>query len=155
MNTLVVPALDREVEPLPPAGTITYRGLVYPWHCDHMGHMNVMWYTSKFDEAAWSFLSQLGITSAYLREQDRRMAAVELNFTYRQELFAGELVTIASAMVGVGGRSLRFSHTMYKEGSSEPVAICTGVGVHLDARTRAACPLPHDIAQRAHRLIGA
>ena len=20
----------------------TYRGAVYPWHCDHMGHMNVM-----------------------------------------------------------------------------------------------------------------
>ena len=21
---------------------ITYRGMVYPWHCDHIGHMNVM-----------------------------------------------------------------------------------------------------------------
>ena len=27
---------------------LTYRGGVYPWHC---GHMNVMWYTGKFDEA--------------------------------------------------------------------------------------------------------
>ena len=26
----------------------TYRGIVYPWHCDHMGHMNVMWYAGKF-----------------------------------------------------------------------------------------------------------
>ena len=25
----------------------TYRGAVYPWHCDHMGHMNVMWYVGK------------------------------------------------------------------------------------------------------------
>ena len=31
----------------------TYRGAVYPWHCDHMGHMNVMWYVGKFDEATW------------------------------------------------------------------------------------------------------
>jgi hypothetical protein len=23
---------------------LTYRGVVYPWQCDHMGHMNVMWY---------------------------------------------------------------------------------------------------------------
>ena len=29
---------------------ITYRGVVYPWQCDHMGHMNVMWYAGKFDE---------------------------------------------------------------------------------------------------------
>ena len=21
---------------------VTYRGTVYPWHCDHVGHMNVM-----------------------------------------------------------------------------------------------------------------
>jgi acyl-CoA thioesterase FadM len=33
----------------------TYRGVVYPWHCDHMGHMNVMWYVGKFDEATWPF----------------------------------------------------------------------------------------------------
>jgi len=24
---------------------VTYRGTVYPWHCDHIGHMNVMWYS--------------------------------------------------------------------------------------------------------------
>ena len=31
---------------------VTYRGTVYPLHCDHMGHMNVMWYVGKFDEAS-------------------------------------------------------------------------------------------------------
>jgi acyl-CoA thioesterase FadM len=30
---------------------VTHRGTIYPWHCDHMGHMNVMWYVGKFDEA--------------------------------------------------------------------------------------------------------
>jgi len=26
---------------------MTYRGTVYPWHCDQMGHMNVMWYVRQ------------------------------------------------------------------------------------------------------------
>jgi len=30
---------------------VTYRGTVYPWHCDHVGHLNRMWYAGKFDEA--------------------------------------------------------------------------------------------------------
>jgi acyl-CoA thioester hydrolase len=30
-------------------GALTTRGTVYPWRCDHMGHMNVMWYVGKFD----------------------------------------------------------------------------------------------------------
>lgn len=29
----------------------TYRGTVYPWQCDHVGHMNIMWYVGKFDAA--------------------------------------------------------------------------------------------------------
>jgi hypothetical protein len=23
--------------------SVTYKGAVYPWQCDHIGHMNVMW----------------------------------------------------------------------------------------------------------------
>jgi len=25
----------------------TYRGTVYPWQCDHVGHMNIMWYAGN------------------------------------------------------------------------------------------------------------
>ena len=39
----------------------TYRGAVYPWHCDHMGHMNVMWYVGKFDEATWHLFRMVGL----------------------------------------------------------------------------------------------
>ena len=41
---------------------LTYRGVVYPWHCDHMGHMNVMWYVGKFDEGTWQFMAAIGAT---------------------------------------------------------------------------------------------
>ena len=47
--------------------TLTYRGTIYPWHCDHMGHMNVMWYVGKFDEATWQLLAAVGLTAARLR----------------------------------------------------------------------------------------
>ncbi|MCL1597589.1 MAG: acyl-CoA thioesterase, partial [Actinomycetia bacterium] len=68
---------------------VTYRGVVYPWHCDHMGHMNVMWYVGKFDEATWVFFSGNGLTPAYLRESGRGMAAVDQHIRYAQELVAG------------------------------------------------------------------
>ena len=38
----------------PAAGLLETRGTVYPWHCDHMNPMNVMWYGGKFDEATWN-----------------------------------------------------------------------------------------------------
>ena len=41
---------------------LTHRGVVYPWQCDQMGHMNVMWYVGKFDEATWQMFAQMGLT---------------------------------------------------------------------------------------------
>lgn len=58
-------------------GEATYRGTVYPWHCDHIGHMNVMWYVGKFDEANWNMFARIGLTPTYLRESGCGMAAVQ------------------------------------------------------------------------------
>ena len=68
---------------------VTYRGTVYPWQCDHIGHMNVMWYVGKFDEATWNLFAEVGMTPTYLRNEGRGMAAVQQNITYKRELLAG------------------------------------------------------------------
>src|SRR6478672_10639308 len=67
----------------------TYRGTVYPWQCDHVGHMNIMWYVGKFDEANWNLFARLGLAPSYLRETGRGMAAVQQNISYKRELLAG------------------------------------------------------------------
>src|SRR5262249_26548587 len=72
----------------------TYRGAVYPWHCDHMGHMNVMWHIGKFDEATWTYFSLLGLTPTFLRDNARGMAAVEQRIAYQRELVAGDVVAV-------------------------------------------------------------
>jgi acyl-CoA thioester hydrolase len=61
---------------------VTYRGTVYPWQCDHMGHMNVMWYVGKFDEGkfdetSWHLISELGLTRARFEHEGAGMATVE------------------------------------------------------------------------------
>ncbi|MCK1713897.1 MULTISPECIES: hypothetical protein [unclassified Bradyrhizobium] len=30
----------------------TNRGTVYPWQCDHVGHMNIIWHVGKLDRQA-------------------------------------------------------------------------------------------------------
>ena len=69
-----------------PESFLTYRGTVYPWHFDHVGHMNVMWYVGKFDEATWQFFNALGLTPQYLRTAQRGMAAVEQHISYMREV---------------------------------------------------------------------
>src|SRR6476646_12135024 len=74
----------------------TYRGTVYPWQCDHVGHMNIMWYVGKFDEANWNLFARLGLTPSYLREAGRGMAALQQTVTYKRELLAGDIVEVRS-----------------------------------------------------------
>src|ERR1700761_8527155 len=79
---------------------LTYRGTVYPWHCDHMGHMNVMWYVGKFDEATWQLFSAIGITPDYLRTSGLGMAAADQRISYRRQGRAGDLAPVPSRPPG-------------------------------------------------------
>ncbi len=91
------------------AGLLTYKGTVYPWHCDEMGHMNVMWYVGKFDEGTRHFFHALGLTPAFLRENKRGMAAVEQTIQYKRELLAGDIVTVHSVLLEIKDKSVRFA----------------------------------------------
>ena len=131
---------------------LNYRGTVYPWHCDHMGHMNVMWYVGKFDEATWQFLARAGLTPAFLRDHQRGMVAVEQVLQYKRELVAGDIVTVRSSLVELKEKSIRFQHEMTKDDTGEVAALTTLVGVHLDTATRRACALPAMVADRLREL---
>lgn len=124
---------------------ITHRGTVYPWQCDHNGHMNVMWYAGKFDEATWCLFADLGITPNYLKDARRGMVAVEQHLTYKQELFAGDTLVISSRLIDASNRSLKFEHVMRRNGEHAIAATATLTGVHIDADARTACPFPDAI----------
>jgi acyl-CoA thioester hydrolase len=133
---------------------MTYRGTVYPAQCDHMGHMNVMWYVGKFDEATWQLFAAIGITRSRLREERIGMAGVEQHIEYKRELFPGDVVTVYSTLVEIKGKVIRFSHEMKNDATGEVVAKMAVVAVHIDAVTRKSRALPADIVDRARSLIG-
>jgi acyl-CoA thioester hydrolase len=132
---------------------ITYRGTVYPWHCDHMGHMNVMWYVGKFDEATWQILATTGATAARMRENALAMVAVEQHIEYKRELRAGDLVTVRSSILEVKEKSIRFQHEMTNDETGELAARMQVVGVCIDATVRKARTIPQDIRNRIASMI--
>jgi acyl-CoA thioester hydrolase len=114
---------------------ITYRGTVHQWHCDHMGHMNVMWYVGKFDEATWNLAAMMGMTSQYLKANHRGMAAVEQRICYRKEAIAGDVVTVRTAIVELRPKLVRFVHEM-RRGDGDWLATMMATGVHIDTVAR-------------------
>ncbi len=131
----------------------TYRGVVYPNQLDHMDHMNVQWYTAKFDEGTWHLFAAFGITSTYIRENNRGMAALEQTTKYKAEVMVGDLLIIKSEVLEVKDKTIRFIHIMYNSETGEEVASSELVAAHLDRNKRKACSLPEHIRDKCAALI--
>jgi acyl-CoA thioester hydrolase len=113
-----------------------------------MGHMNVMWYVGKFDEATWQLLAAVGLTAARLRQDGVGMVAVEQHIEYKRELLAGDLLTIHSSVLEVREKSLILVHEMTNQETQELAARTTLTGVCIDTATRRGRPFPADIRER-------
>jgi acyl-CoA thioester hydrolase len=127
---------------------LTYLGTIYPWHCDQMGHMNVMWYVGKFDEATWQLFASVGLPSSRLRQEGIGLVAVEQRIEYKRELLAGDTISIRSTFQEVREKALIFSHEMTNQQTQELAARTFLTGVCIDLKTRKARPLPTDIRER-------
>ncbi len=137
-----------------PRPVVTYRGVVYPRELDHMGHMNVVSYVAKFDEATWCFLSDLGFGGEFFRTSGRALAAVRYDIAYKKELLAGDVVTIRTRLVRVGSSSLAYLHEMSNGETGELVATAEVTGVFIDRQTRRSTPFPADVADRLRTALG-
>ena len=136
-----------------PESFLTYRGTVYPWQCDQVGHMNIMWYVGKFNEATWQFFNLLGLTPSFLRVSKRGMAAVDQHISYIQELRAGDVVTVRTELLEIKEKSLRFVHEMYHDETGVVVARTTLKGVHIDTEVRKSCPFPSVVVEKAAAML--
>ena len=133
----------------------TYCGTVYPWQCDHVGHMNIMWYVGKFDEANWNLFARVGLTPTYLRESGRGMAGVQQNITYQRELLAGDIVEVKSVLLELRDRSIRFRHEMRNAETGEIAASCEITAVHLDRQARNAIAFTDGVRRIAETQLAA
>lgn len=132
---------------------ITYRGVVHPWHCDIMGHMNVVWYVSKFDEASWQLAAMLGLHNTYFLKKHMGIAALQQNIIYKSEIIAGNTVTIRSGVFDIKDKVVRFIHEMRNDSTGEIAAVMLLTAVHFNTRKRKSCPFPKDILKRGKNFI--
>ena len=113
-----------------------------------MGHMNVMWYVGKFDEATWQLLASVGLTPTRLRQDSIGMVAVEQRTEYKRELRAGDLLTVRSFVQEAREKSVLLVHEMTNQETEELAARTVITGVCIDLTTRKARPLPADVRDR-------
>jgi acyl-CoA thioester hydrolase len=131
----------------------TYRGSIYPWQCDQMGHMNVMWYVGKFDEATWNLFAMLGLTRQFMKKNDKGMAALRQEIDYKKELLAGDIISIRTGILEVKQKTLRFLHEMKNDVTGDIASTSILTGCHIDTCLRKSCVFPEEIREKAESHV--
>ena len=116
-----------------------------------MGHMNVMWYCGKFDEATWAFFASIGMTPSVLRAADRGMAAVDQRMTYSREAMPGDTLEIFTRPLEIKSKTIRFIHEMIDCETGDAASTCELVGVHIDTIARKSVALPEERLRKRGR----
>lgn len=130
-------------------GDISFRGIVFPWDCDAMGHLNNKQYLGLFDQAAWHVFLALGYRAEMATREQIGLADVHQAIAYRKELRAGQLVVVRSWLERVGSRSLTAQHEMFDAGDGATVASLTSITSFFDLRERKSMPIPAEIRRAA------
>jgi acyl-CoA thioester hydrolase len=127
---------------------ITYRGVVYPWLCDSMGHFTTRFYMAMFDDAGWHFLHEIGFDPKWITEKRIGWADVSHHIEYLKEVPEGELVLIESKPLRIGNKSIESQLEMKFARNGEICARLTGVTVQFDLEKRCAIPVLDEIREK-------
>lgn len=131
----------------------TLRGTVYPWQCDHMGHINVTWYTAKFDEATWSLYAEMGVMPSQMRKRDWGVAAVQQNISYKRELLPGDVIVIRSGVLEAREKVVRFLHELVNVETGELAATAEVTAVCMDFGKRKSRSFPPDVFECLRGMV--
>lgn len=76
----------------------TYRGFVFPWVIDQVGHRNGQSYVGRFGESSGHFLASLGLSPTRL-ETSQKSFALDQRTQYKLEVLAGTRPHISSELL--------------------------------------------------------
>jgi len=131
----------------------TYRAVVFPWHCDHLGHLNVRWYGHFFDDAGWHLWSQIGMSHVTFKERGIVTVVASIKTDFHHESGAGDLSLVLSAFTRIGGKSLTMSQRMTNTETGMLCATQDVVEVFFDVETRKAAPMPDNIRAKLEAVV--
>ena len=132
------------------SGLVTFIGVAHPWMCDVMGHMNVRHYTGMFDDASFQLL---GHTAGKIPDESFGWADVRSTTEYKQEVPAGDLLTIRSHVLKVGRSSITFRQMMVGSLDGELRAVNETTTVCFDKIARRSLELGSGMRVRAEKLL--
>jgi acyl-CoA thioester hydrolase len=131
---------------------LTYKGAVMTWECDSNGHMNVMYYINKFENAGRNLSLEMGVSKIMSKEIG--FVVVEQTIKYLREVFEDDLLFVESSLVNFSNKAMVMRHEMFNGITKDLVSTMDVVGVLFKKTNRKAIPIPKDRIDILKKMIG-
>ncbi len=129
-----------------------FRSLVQPQWIDHNGHMNVAYYVVAFDQATDAFLDNIHLGRDYVRETQHSAFVVDMNVTYKRELYADTPLHFTTQMLEYSEKKLRIFHQMFHETEGYLAATNELLLIHVDLESRKSSDFPPQVLDRLSEI---
>jgi len=133
-----------------PADRFAFRGIVHPWMCDAMGHMNVRHYTGLFDDCCWHVLTHL-LPPQVVGSQIGWVAAT-MTMDFAREAAVRTMLILTPEIARVGSKSISTRIDMRDASTGNHCAAANFVSVLFDLTNRTSLVLPDHVRRRALQL---
>jgi acyl-CoA thioester hydrolase len=123
----------------------TYRSVVSPSDCDHLGHMNVSKYFAACSDGVTAFQTGLGLGPNDLRNGRKlSFAVVHAESDFKAEVSLGEVICLRTGVKEIGVKSIVLRHQLVRVEDDAVVFETVFRCVLLDLVNRKAVAIPDD-----------
>ena len=134
-------------------GFLTYRSIVLPNQCDHIGHMNVRWYAHHFDEAGFQIWNVAEVRQSEMRERGIQVVVAHTAIDYIKEMIAGSSIRVQGGFTHIGNKSVVHHAKLFNDDTGDLCAVQKTVEVFFDPITRESTEMPIDFKERLSALL--
>lgn len=131
----------------------TYRGLVMAQEVDSNGHMNVQFYTTKYDQAGGQFMALLGVDFNKFKGNNLGFAYVEMNIRYLREVMEDDPIHIITTVEGCSEKVVVIRHEMKNSLTGTTSSDAVAKWLIFDKVKRKAVALPQETKDKILALI--
>ncbi len=132
---------------------VTHRAVIPGDYIDGFGHVNVMWYTHLFTEAAGGLFRLVGLTREHFAANRTGSFALEQHFRYLKEVRLGQHVTCRSRVLGRSAKRWHTMHFMTIDGLDALAATAEVVSTYVDMTVRRSAAMPAAVTDAIDRLL--
>jgi len=129
------------------------RDTIKPWELDRRGRADWPSQVHRFSAANAQLIAAFGMTPAYMRDRHRGFSTFDFKLRFVGALGVGDPIVVRSALLHVGGSSIRMFHRLLHASTGALAATLEQSGVHLDLDARRPTALPDEFRDRAKGLL--